>query len=493
MQSLFATAMLAPSESSGSVRDTMRLMPSLLLGVLAFILATSGPVRAGGQLSRVVVIPVKGEISDAQFYIIRHGLKQAIEAKADTVVLDIKTPGGSLESTFEIMEALEKFPGHTLAYVDNEAMSAGAFISAVTQEIWFAPDGIIGAAAPVQSGGQDVDATMKQKLVSYLKARMRAVSEGKGRRGEVISAMIDSDEELRVGDALIKPKGELLSLTAKEAMKGYGVPQAPLIGSGIAGSIDELLTQRLGAGRYQIEVVEISWSENLAVMLNRLSPILIGIGMFALFLELKTPGFGLFGITGVALLAVVFLSGYVAGLSGHEPMILFALGIVLVFLELLFFHTAGFLGVAGVLAVIASLIWGTADLWPGESFSTAWQADAFARPLANLGLGAAIAVALGLALAKFIPKGWFWQHFVLASSGQSTAQAAGGAPAEAGQLSGLIGREAIVATDLRPTGQILIDGHRLEARILVGDAVAGQRVRVTGTSDFALVVERASQ
>ena len=178
MQSLFAIAALAPTESSGSVGDTMRHTLRLLLGALGLVCAALGSARASVTAVRVVVIPVKGEISDAQFYIIRHGLKKAIESQADFVVLDIKTPGGALDSTFQIMEALEKFPGHTIAYVDNEAMSAGAFVSAVTQEIWFAPDGVIGAAAPVQSTGQDVDATMKQKLVSYLKARMRSVSEG---------------------------------------------------------------------------------------------------------------------------------------------------------------------------------------------------------------------------------------------------------------------------------------------------------------------------
>ena len=44
--------------------------------------------------------------------------------------------------------ALEKFPGQKLTFVDREAMSAGAFISAVTDEIYFVPNGVIGAAAP---------------------------------------------------------------------------------------------------------------------------------------------------------------------------------------------------------------------------------------------------------------------------------------------------------------------------------------------------------
>ena len=193
-----------------------------------------GPVVPTGSATqkRVVVIPVEGEIASPVLYILRRGLKEAIDEKADAVVLDMKTPGGALDVTFEIMEALGKFPGETVTYVNNEAISAGAFISAMTGEIWFAPDGIIGAAAPVSGTGQDVDATMKMKIVSYLKARLRSISEGKGYRGQVISAMVDSDYELKIEGEVLKSKGELLSLTATESAKTYGDPARARGGKG---------------------------------------------------------------------------------------------------------------------------------------------------------------------------------------------------------------------------------------------------------------------
>lgn len=58
-----------------------------------------------------MVIPVREEIASPVLYIIRRGLKEAIDQKADVVVLDMKTPGGALDVTFEIMEALGRFPG----------------------------------------------------------------------------------------------------------------------------------------------------------------------------------------------------------------------------------------------------------------------------------------------------------------------------------------------------------------------------------------------
>ena len=89
--------------------------------------ASTASELAPAATKRVVVIPVRDEIASPVLYILRRGLKEAIEQKADVVVLDMKTPGGALDVTFDIMEALAKFPGETVTFVNNEAMSAGAF------------------------------------------------------------------------------------------------------------------------------------------------------------------------------------------------------------------------------------------------------------------------------------------------------------------------------------------------------------------------------
>lgn len=461
-----------------------------LLGVATGLAAAPAPAAvAPPRLTSVVVIPVRNEIARPELYILRRGLKEAISAKADVVVLDIKTPGGALDVTFDILEAMGRFPGKTIAFVNNEAMSAGAFVSAMTDEIWFSPDGIIGAAAPVTALGQDVDKTMRLKITSYLKARMRAISEGKGYRGQVISAMIDPDSELKIGDKVLKEKGELLSLTATEASATYGTPPQPLLAAGVARSVDALLAKKFGAGGYVVRTLEVTWSERLAVFMNSLSPVLLGLGLLALFIEFKTPGFGVFGITGIALLVIVFVGNFVAGLSGHEPLLVFGLGVVLVALELFFFPGVVVLALTGLLLMFGSLVWSMADLWPNQPIAVAWSADAFLAPLRTLGLGIVIAATLALLLARFIPKGWFWQHLAVAEAGQGSAQVAGGAPTIAGELNVLVGRQGVAVTSLFPSGQVEIEGRRYEARLEVGFAPAGTRVLVKGATDFGLVVE----
>jgi len=443
------------------------------------------------QPANVVVIPVRDQIARPALFILRRGLKEAISNKADAVVLDVKTPGGALDVTLEMLEALEKFPGKKFAYVNDEALSAGAFICAATDEIWFAPRGKMGAAAPVNATGQDIDKTMRQKIVSYLRAEVRSISEGKGYRGEVLSAMIDENFELKIGDKVVKPKGELLTLTASEASTLYGEPPQPLLAAGIAKSITDLLNTKFGDRHFVSRELEITWSERLAVLLGAISPVLLGLGLLALFIEFKTPGFGFFGIAGIVCLAIVFLGNYVAGLSGHEPILVFFLGLLLVVLEIFFFPGVAVVALLGLGLMLGALVWSMADLWPNEPFHVAWTGDAFVAPLRNLGFGVLIAIGLGLLLARFLPRGWIWDKLVVQSTVAGAAQIAGGGLA-VDDIATLVGRRGIAVTPLRPSGQVEVEGRRYEARVEIGGIDRGRAVIVRASSDFGLVVEETA-
>lgn len=434
--------------------------------------------------TRVVIIPIEGPIARPLLYIVRRGLKEAIENGAEAVVLNINTPGGEMGVTLEIMEALDKFPGRTIAYVNTEAISAGAFISAASHDIYFAPGSVIGAAAPVTAGGADIDETMKAKLVSYMKGKVRAVSEGKGYRGEVISAMIDIDYELKIDDKVIKPKGGLLTLTATEASELYGDPPQPLLAAGIAKDMDDLLRQCFGEGAYVQESLQVTWSEQLAVALNSVMPLLLGLGLLALFIEFKTPGFGIFGVAGMVLLGLVFLSQFVAGFSGHEPVLIFALGLLLIAVEIFFFPGTVVLALSGVLLMLGSLLWAMADIWPNEPVVI--SGDLFMGPLINLSLGLVVAIAGAVFVLRFLPRGWFWDRMILNAAVGQTQAAAIAAPTTA---TSLVGRTGVAATDLFPSGQVEIDGRRYEAKVGVGSIEAGQTVVVVAEQEFGLLVE----
>ena len=436
--------------------------------------------------TRVLVIPVGDQIADPILYLIRRGLKSA--DPKDLVVLDMKTPGGAVSTTLEIAEALSKFKGHKLTYVNDEALSAGALIASMTDDIYFKPGAVMGAAAAVNSNGEDIGKTMKLKVNSVLLAKVRAWAEGRGRyRGEVVSAMVDEDYEFKIGETVIKAKGSLLSVNSTEAAKCYGDPPEALLSAGTYPTLAALLDARLGAGNYRIERIDPTWSEQLAQYIANYSPIFLGLGMLCLFIEFKTPGFGVFGIVGGALLLLVFFGGYAAGLSGYEPALVFGLGLLLLLAELIFFPGVVVVALTGLLLMFGALLWSMADLWPNEPVSI--SADAFLKPLRDLGLGLVVALTLGLLLAKFIPKGWFFSRLAVSGPTGGVAQLAGIDPEAGAGAGSLVGARGVVVTGLFPSGQIEIDGRRYEARVEVGAAPPGTVVVVQRVSDFNLVVE----
>ncbi len=256
----------------------------------------------------------------------------------------------------------------------------------------------------------------------------------------------------------------------------------------MARDLDDLLTQKYGKNQYTVTELRVTWSEKLAQYLTGLAPVLLGLGLLALFIEFKMPTHGHFGLIGVVLLIVVFLSSYVAGLSGHEPLLAFLLGLVLLAAEVFFFPGVMLLALSGIVLMLGSLVWALADLWPHEPLLA--SGHAFVGPLGEVGLGLAIAVAGAAILARFLPKSWFWNRMVLSTAVDGAAQIGGIAPDAEVVTDSLIGRTALVTTPLRPFGQVLIDGRHYEARLDFGFADVGASVVVVRRAEFGLAVEK---
>ena len=188
-----------------------------------------------GQKS-AFVIPVKDQIGPPILNILRRGMKQAIESEVDLIIIDMDTPGGELGVTLEIMQeildSVDSWDGKVLTYVNKEAISAGAYIAIATQEIAFAPFSQIGAAEAVSGGGGQIDPSMKRKINSYLKAKIRNFAGPYKYRSLVMAAMMDANvsliiegETLKAADGTqIKNPGELLTLTGEEANKDLWRP-----------------------------------------------------------------------------------------------------------------------------------------------------------------------------------------------------------------------------------------------------------------------------
>lgn len=445
-------------------------------------------------------VPITEGISKPNLFILRRSIKQAIEQDVNVIVLDMDTPGGRLDVTLEMMELLERFDGETITYVNKDAISAGAYISMATDSIYFASDGVMGAAAVVAGSGQEIDESMKAKINSYLLARMRSYTEEFPYRAEVIRAMADLDYELEIGGKVLKAEGELLSLTATEAVELFGDPPRPLLADGIAADIDDLLVQRYGPDVTVLETFEISWSEEAAKYLDSIAPILLGLGLLLLFVEFKTPGFGIFGIAGLTLVAIVFASNYLAGLAGFEAILFFILGLVFIVVDIFLLPGTFVFLVIGLVFIVGSLLWSLSDIWPvpnGDGpggFSFTVEMDSVWMALYEI-VGAFAIALLGLWLIwRFLPNTPVYGRLVHSTSGAMPDPVISGG----GEFRGTdslpdVGSTGTVVSPMHPLGEVSIDGKRYQATVAIGSLDRGTPIVVTGYKNFNLLVEAVEE
>ena len=110
------------------------------------------PLGQAAAEKKEYVVPEREGIMPPILYVIRRGVKEAMAAEADCLILDMETNGGRVDITEEIFDIVAKFSGLTVTYVNKDAYSAGAFIAVATQKIYMAPQSVIGAAAPIMMG-----------------------------------------------------------------------------------------------------------------------------------------------------------------------------------------------------------------------------------------------------------------------------------------------------------------------------------------------------
>jgi membrane-bound serine protease (ClpP class) len=432
----------------------------------------------------VYVIPINEAINQPNLFVLRRGLKEAIRKEADIVLLDMDTPGGRLDICLEMMEMLDYFEGETATYINPDAISAGAFIASACDKIYFSPKGKMGAAAVIQGTGEDVPDTARMKIESYLLANIRVLSEGYRYRTDVVRAMFDSEYELKIEDELIKPKGELLTLTAKQAVKKYGDPAVALLGDGIADSIEALLNQEYGMDGYRLERYEMTYSEEWAKWLANITPILLGLGMLLLFVEFKTPGFGIFGIGGIALLGLFFISQNIAGLAGNEPILFFALGLICLCVEIFVLPGLFVFGLLGLILILGSLLFAMTDFWPGQEIPLSFEL--LQLPLINLVSAVGIAIVGALIFARFFKGSFIERSIVLSSALASNSNEEG---AENSVQDELIGKQGHTVTRLNPSGLIEIEGKQYEAHAEINYIDKGKSVLVCSMDNFKINVK----
>lgn len=427
----------------------------------------------------VVIIPIHEAIERGLHHMVERGVKQAIDDGAHLIILEIDTPGGTVDAAVDIKNLLlDAFNQgtDTAAFVNPEAISAGALLALSTRKIYITDNGLIGDAAPVNMMGGGAGGEVPEKIVSYVRSQFESVAQINGYPVNVVVAMVDPDRPVEG----LTEEGELLTLTADKAVEYH-------IARGVVKTLDEAIVAA-GYTNYRTHRVTETWSESIARFLTNptITWLLVTIGALALAIEFYTPGIGVPAAVAVCCFVIVFWGHTVAGLAGYEAALLFGIGLILLGVELFVTPGFGVLGMLGIVFIFLSLVVTIMDWVPWEKTRpfVIWD---LMKPVAMVGSSFLAAVIAMFVLSLFLPKRWTFGRLTLA---EAQLKEAGYAPVEEG-VEAFVGETGVAASDLRPAGVARLGSRRLDV-VTLGDHIPrGTRIRVVRVEGRRVVVRKA--
>ncbi len=301
--------------------------------------AASMPSVNAGPQQKVLVLEISEAITPASDDIIADAIQKAENENFEALVISLNTPGGGLDETQAIISTIENASVPVIGYVpeSGRAWSAGTLILMGTDIAAMAPFTVIGSAQPVQISAEGTKPIEDEKIINALVKFSVATASKHGRNETFAEEVITKNKNLDAQEALqagvieyVAPsipnllvqtngqqvKGKILQ-TENAEIENYEPPLSlsllrlisnPIISSllltlGIYGLIFGISSPGAGAEVFGIISIALGLiGTGFNVNIGAIFLILLGIGL--LIIEIKVPGFGIFGLAGLISLII---------------------------------------------------------------------------------------------------------------------------------------------------------------------------------------------
>ncbi len=267
-------------------------------------------------------------------------------AKAPYLILQLDTPGGLLNSTRKIVQAMLNSKIPIVVWIGPkgaQAGSAGALITFAADVATMATGTNIGAAHPVDASGRSMDKTMSDKITHDTAAFASSLAKAKGRNIEWAKESVYSNKSIS-SDEAVKLKvidfiaDDLTDLELK--LRGYRltVPK-----EGISQLPSSAQKTQLFPATIKQKIVSFFANPSLAYLI-------LSLGGLCIWIELSHPGLIFPGVLGALCVLISLVSFQLLPIRfGALGMLL--LGIALLIAEL-YVTSYGVLGIGGILSFV---------------------------------------------------------------------------------------------------------------------------------------------
>lgn len=445
---------------------TLRIVLVLLAGWFSW-----APSRSqDAPRKKVMVMEIKAEIDPRMTRYVELALAHARNTKADYVIVEMDTYGGTLTDAKEIVQMIMDYKKPIWVFINSDAASAGALISIACDSIYMSPGASIGAATVVT--GSDGQAA-PDKYQSYMRSIMRSTAEENGRRPEIAEGMVDE----RIVVDSIKQAGKVITLTTSEAIEvGYC--------EGKVTNIAQIL-EKNNVHDYDLETYKLGFAEKvIAWVLNPfISGLLILIIIAGIYFEMQAPGIGFPLLAAAVALVLYLVPYYLNGLAAYWEIIALFLGVVLIALEVLVIPGFGVAGISGIIMTVGSLvlIMLRNDFFNFEYIPLGDITVALISAMGGLAGGIVLLIVLGARLSNTTA----FKKISLSETQESSQGYT--VNANAGSMTG---KRGVAHTILRPSGKIMIENELYDAFTRGEFVERGEQIEVISTEGVTLKVKK---
>ena len=427
-------------ESAVTAVDTGKTAATDVSGAVDSIgRAAASKITTGKK--RAVWIKLEGDVEPSMYDFCARAIADALKENPDYIVFEINTFGGRLDAAFDLVDTIMAVKGpETIALVKKKAISAGSLIALACKKLYMLEATTIGDCAPIVQGGDGTPQIVGEKIQSPLRAKFRNLAQRNGYPELLSSSFVTPElEVLELTAKLDKGKkterdttliieGQKYAVLDSAEKKFWGAPKI-LVKKGELLTMTDKEAQELGFSRGTFKdreefettlaienasEVETTLGEDIAAAIAAISGILLILGFGALYIEFKTPGFGLFGIIGIILIGIVFLGQFAPQLDGYIPAILLVVGVALFLVEIFVMPGTFLFGIGGIICMIIALAmsFSPAELpeYVPDAVETTFDATPWLLGLLYMLCCAGVALVFPIAASKYLipllPEGW---------------------------------------------------------------------------------------
>ncbi len=429
-----------------------------LLSLTAVALGMVGVAAAAAEPHVVLVGRIDGVINPVTARYVDRVVAEGEQRGVGAIVFVIDTPGGLIDSTYEITGRFLNARVPVVTYVapsGARAASAGTFITMAGNVAAMAPSTNIGAAHPVDSSGNDIQGDLRLKAENDAVAHIVAIARARGRNQQWAedavrnSVSILADEAVQIGVVDVIAK-DLLDLLAKIDGRTVTTAAGPVTLATKGASIDED-----GPNPFE-DLLHFIVDPQIAVLL-------FTVGTYGIIFELSNPSLIFPGVIGViAVILALFAFGTLDASAAGIALMVFAMVLFVAEIKIV---SHGLLTAGGLAALIA----GTIILFPPLRPTF---------PGFRVDVHPAVTATIALVSGGFF---FFVARFAVSLRHLSWA---GGTPL-------VIGATGVAKSDIGANGVAYVAGEHWTARSEAGTIAKGSAVRVTRKEGLSLIVEPA--